>query len=280
MGTVAKLNIGGSDHLIASTAYATCPTAAATAAKVATVQDSQAFTLITGTTVHVKFTYDNDVASPTLNVNGTGAKNIYRYGTTAPSTAAASSWNAGAVVSFTYDGSAWIMNDWLNNDTNTKVTQTNRTTDATYNILFSVDTSTTSTKTNATYKTTNLTYNPGTKLLTNAGSYMSNGKDVFFGTYSASSAPSSPVTGQLWLKDATMTLEEAKVLVVSTTTSSLPTTISDSNITADMELLKGELSVPSVQSSDLTIETTAGSVTISGTITGSTTIKLWLMRGR
>lgn len=54
-------------------------------------------------------------------------------------------------------------------DTNTKVTQTNRTTNATYNVLFSVDTSTTTAKTNSTYKTVNFTYNPGTKALNTNG---------------------------------------------------------------------------------------------------------------
>lgn len=117
MGYVGKVTTGDSTHLVGSTLYGTCDTAAGTAAKVVTCGDFDA--LITGVTIHVKFTYANSVASPTLNVNGTGAKNIYRYGTTAPSTSAASSWNAGAVVTFTYDGSYWIMNDWINNNDNT-----------------------------------------------------------------------------------------------------------------------------------------------------------------
>lgn len=117
MGTIAKVTAGGATHLVASTCYGTCATAAATAAKVATIQDSQAFTLMTGVTVHIKFTYANGVANPTLNVNSTGAKKIYRYGTTAPSTSAATSWQAGSVVSFTYDGTYWQMNGWLNDNT-------------------------------------------------------------------------------------------------------------------------------------------------------------------
>lgn len=120
MGTIAKVTAGGATHLVASTAYGTCATAAATAAKVATIQDSQAFTLVTGVTIHIKFTYTNSVANPTLNVNSTGAIAIMRYGTTRPSTSAATSWNAGAVVSFTYDGTYWQMNDWLDTgNTNT-----------------------------------------------------------------------------------------------------------------------------------------------------------------
>ena len=113
---VGKIKVDGTNELpIGSTLYGTCGTAAATAAKVVTMANFDQ--LITGVTIHVKFTYSNTVANPTLNVNSTGAKTIYRYGTTAPSTSAATSWNAGAVVSFTYDGTYWQMNDWLNTDT-------------------------------------------------------------------------------------------------------------------------------------------------------------------
>lgn len=115
MGYVGNVKIGSDTHLVGSTLYGTCSTAAATAEKVVTCANFT--TLITGVTIHVKFTNSNTVANPTLNVNSTGAKNIYRYGTTAPSTSEKTSWQAGAVVSFTYDGTNWIMNDWLNNDT-------------------------------------------------------------------------------------------------------------------------------------------------------------------
>lgn len=66
--------------------YGTCSTAAATAAKVVALTDPAGFSLTTGAVVIVKFTNANSVASPTLNVNSTGAKAIMRYGTTAAST--------------------------------------------------------------------------------------------------------------------------------------------------------------------------------------------------
>lgn len=90
---IYKINQGETDYNIASSAYCTCSTAAGTAAKVANLQNSSSngFTLATGITIHVKFTYSNTVASPTLNVNGTGAKSIMRYGTTAVSTSAPTS---------------------------------------------------------------------------------------------------------------------------------------------------------------------------------------------
>ena len=103
--------------LIGSTLFGTCATAAGTAAKVGTLADFDA--LIHGVTVHLKMTNSNTAASATLNVNSTGAKAIYRYGTTAPGTNATESWAAGEVVSFTYiedtPGTAssghWYMND-------------------------------------------------------------------------------------------------------------------------------------------------------------------------
>ena len=97
----------------AVTPYGACSTAAATAAKTVTV-DSDSFVLKAGAGVRVKFTNSNTASSPTLNVNGTGAKAIRRYGTTAASTTAGSSWNAGSVVDLTYDGSYWYINNFLN----------------------------------------------------------------------------------------------------------------------------------------------------------------------
>ena len=96
--------------------YLTCATAASTVAKTTTLVTGS-FTednLVAGAQVLVKFTYANSKANPTLSVNGTTAKAIMRYGTTAPSTSAASSWNAGAVVLFVYDGTYWQMEAWEN----------------------------------------------------------------------------------------------------------------------------------------------------------------------
>jgi len=67
------------------------------------------FTLIEGTTVHIKFTHNNTVANPTLNINSTGAKPIVQYGITAIGTSdATNGWYEGAILSLTYDGTSWI----------------------------------------------------------------------------------------------------------------------------------------------------------------------------
>lgn len=79
--------------------YGTCSTAAGTAAKVATVSG---FSLYAGATVSIKFTYANTASAPTLNVSGTGAKQILTNGSNS------AYWAGGnSSVMFCYDGSAW-----------------------------------------------------------------------------------------------------------------------------------------------------------------------------
>lgn len=130
---IALISAGGTNNRrIASSIYGYCTTAAATAAKTVSLYTGNATTadgtwaaadLFHGLTISVRFQYANGVASPTLNVNGTGAKPIYRYGTTAPGTNAAASWTAQAVVDFTYDtllntSGCWVMHStWDNNTT-------------------------------------------------------------------------------------------------------------------------------------------------------------------
>lgn len=93
--------------------YGVCSTGGNVVAKTVTV--SPPITgLTTGMLVLVKFDNANTSTNPTLDVNGTGAKAIKRYGTTAPSTSASSSWNAGSVCALVYDGTYWQMVGWLN----------------------------------------------------------------------------------------------------------------------------------------------------------------------
>lgn len=93
--------------------YLTCGTAAGTAAKTTTlVTGTLPATLTTGTRVAVKFTNSNSIASPTITIGSYGAIAIKRYGTTAPSTSAVTSWNAGNVITLVYDGTYWMMADW------------------------------------------------------------------------------------------------------------------------------------------------------------------------
>lgn len=104
--------------------YATCSTAAGTAAKVATITPTTtAFTtsvLTAGTLVNVKFTVTNTAAvgDLTLNINNTGAKHIktLRYGVI-NNIAGAGYLAKDTTYQFTYDGTYWVMQENYNSDT-------------------------------------------------------------------------------------------------------------------------------------------------------------------
>lgn len=100
MGYVSKIKLNGTSSPITSSLCGTCSTAAATAAKVVTCSNFDA--LMSGVSIFVTFSYDNTAASPTLNVNGTGAKSIQRGGYPIQ-------WPANAPIQFVYDGTNWCM---------------------------------------------------------------------------------------------------------------------------------------------------------------------------
>lgn len=96
--------------------YGECSTASTDATKVVTIDN---FVLSVGVQVTIKFTNavgtDPDGDALTLNVSGTGALPMRRYGTTVMSTATTTSgWQAGAIQTFTYDGAAWVREFWYN----------------------------------------------------------------------------------------------------------------------------------------------------------------------
>lgn len=109
MSYVGKVDSGQDDHLVAATLFGTCSTPADVAAKIAVLDNFDV--LMNGVMIQVKFVYSNTASNPTLNVNNTGAKPIYLNGTNPPGVTALLSWSANSVLSFTYDGTAWIMND-------------------------------------------------------------------------------------------------------------------------------------------------------------------------
>ena len=86
--------------------YATCDTPAAGIAKAATITPGSNFSLETGARVVVKFTYANTAATPTLNINSTGAKHIYLGSDYILNNYY---WTAGSVKEFVYDGTGWQM---------------------------------------------------------------------------------------------------------------------------------------------------------------------------
>lgn len=114
--TISTLQIKGVNHYIASSAYAVCTTSSGTAAKVASIQGeaSNNFTLYNGITVHIRFQYTNTASNVTLNINNTGAKPLYIYGTTRPGTTEYTSWKNNTIVTITYDSNlnAYLINSY------------------------------------------------------------------------------------------------------------------------------------------------------------------------
>lgn len=117
--------------------YGTCSTAAGTAAKVVTCAG---FTLVTGAKIAVKFsngnTYNGQI---TLNVNGTGAKNVYDYGEFYDGYSRCA-WDANQTMIFVYDGTRWnLVNGELITDSALDALETalgiSSTTERLYNIL-------------------------------------------------------------------------------------------------------------------------------------------------
>lgn len=75
--------------------------------------------------------------------------------------------------------------------------------------------------------------------------------------------------------------ETREVLVIEFSSfSSLPQSKSNSNITSDMVVINSVLGTPSAQTGDWTVTTSDGSVSVSGDISGSTTLTLYLMKSR
>lgn len=89
--------------------YAVCNTGSSTAAKVATVDGT--FSLYKNARVSVYFANANTTNSPTLNVDGTGAKPIWAYGGALSASGNTFNWVEKSTIEFVYDGSHWIVVD-------------------------------------------------------------------------------------------------------------------------------------------------------------------------
>ena len=96
------------DYTFEKPYFGICETEAATAAKVVTCDE---FALKKGALLAVQFTYGNTGSSPSMNVNGTGAKAICGTNGYYVST---NMWTANQVVMFVYNGTWWIALYCLN----------------------------------------------------------------------------------------------------------------------------------------------------------------------
>lgn len=95
--------------------YGICNTEANIAAKVVNTASGFPKVLYTGLAIIIRFGKGSNVANPTLNLNGTGAKGMRRYAGTSMSTGTTTAGLiAGAMKLFVYDGSSWIEDYWYN----------------------------------------------------------------------------------------------------------------------------------------------------------------------
>lgn len=155
--------------------YGTCDTAGGTSAKIVTTS-SEDFVLTIGNMVRVKFSNGNTYdGTATLNVDGKGAVNITRIGTT---TTTRYFWQPGEVVDFVYDGTNFVMSQRGVGTTNyygvTKLSDstssTSTTLAATANAVKTVYDLANGKQNKVTYSTTDLT--PGTSSLTTGNIYV------------------------------------------------------------------------------------------------------------
>lgn len=89
-------------------AYGTCATAAATAAKVVTITGNTNWKLAVGSEIVVKFTNTNTASNCTLNVNGTGAKQIWYNNAVYTAASSTVSGYANRYIRYMYDGTYWV----------------------------------------------------------------------------------------------------------------------------------------------------------------------------
>lgn len=107
--TINNESILGSGNIAISgggttTWYGTCNTSQATAEKAVVCEG---FELSTGAIIGILFLIGNAAATPTLNVNSTGAKSIYVGSSTPSSTTNTLQWSNGTMCYFMYDGSGY-----------------------------------------------------------------------------------------------------------------------------------------------------------------------------
>ena len=348
MADLSTINLNGTSYNLKDTTartglyYGVSDTAAATVAKAVTIDGITELT--TGLMIAVKFTYENSAASPTLNVNSLGAKNIKQYGTTnAAGTASTTGWQAGHVVILVYDGSYWqFVKGYNTNSTYTltevfcgtaAATAAKVSSNATYYVLATgncFECTFRYSNTAASALTLNVNSTGAKPIYINgeassssnytlpAGKYLVyydgtayqirtdglipisisgdaatvNGHtvqtdvpsnaiftDTTYGIATTSTAGLLSAADKIKLDSIITSNANSPIIAVETSSfSSLPVTITSDKITENHYLVESTLSNPSAQTGDWTVTTANGSMTISGTISGSTTAQIILGR--
>ena len=273
---IDRIQLGTDDtHQIAigSSAYGICDTAANMATKTVSIPG---FTLNTGTTIHVKFTYANTASSPTLNVSSTGAVSMILYDSIVADT----------VLTLTYDGTSWIQ-DYNSND---KVQMSNSTTTKWIKVLLhpyensSATTNYTTTTTNTVLFSRYLSFQPSTGTLYasifkggDAALTKLNGETI--NSVAVNTIFSGPASGSDAAVPTFRALVAADIpnLSWNKITSDTPTTLSGYGIT-DVEISEGVITIGSATITPITSVNghTGSSVTITATDLGLTNIMTYV----
>lgn len=103
-------------------AYGTCSTAAATANKVIAISGNTNWSLKVGSIIIVKFTVTNTASNVKLNVNNTGAKNIWYNNAVYTGNSNSVCGYANRYTTYMYDGTNWV---WISNGVDNNTTTFN-----------------------------------------------------------------------------------------------------------------------------------------------------------
>ena len=272
---------------------ATCSTAAATAAKVATLDadTNKNFTLATGVRVAVTFTYGNSATTPTLRVDGSStgtAKTIVTPTAVATLTAGNgttyNTWGPYETVIFTYNGTYWVKGGTGYSIYNAyalapKVTEAYSTANNSYPLLMTATAgiSSTSSRGNTTAILNNQIYaNPSTGTITatrfNGGASASDGTaekvaNVKYG----SSAPSGTATeGTVYFQTGSSAYTfQPRVNLSSLSASTTQSTWTSFTLPTGLYLITFQVNCGSASTYILRVDLLAGSNTITQVRTAS-----------
>lgn len=182
MANIKQINLGGTNYsIVGRLFYGTCSTSEATNPKAVTCADFSASDLVAGTCIIVKNTTAATALNTStlqLNVQSTGAKYIRKYQNGSTVALDASSEFGATIMMFIYDGTNWVLQgNYSGAASDTLVTQTITTTNATYPLLFSGTASKSATSDDTARFDTNFYYNPSLNKLfigtgTNGGAFV------------------------------------------------------------------------------------------------------------
>lgn len=109
-GIVGQIHVNDNDYLIGSTLYGECTDASNEPIKKVVLKNNALYTDTEGLTIHVKFTHGNTVNNNLqLQIRNGGTSGNYSYSTAHP-IANPMIWQDNCIISFTYDGTNWVIN--------------------------------------------------------------------------------------------------------------------------------------------------------------------------